>query len=271
VADPISGTSSDSNPYRPPQATLADVHPTLVLRELAESPQRMPAGRGASWWGEAWRLFKGAPGIWIVILVIFVVISMGLSLLPFVGLAGNLLFPIFIGGIMLGCRALDEGGALEVAHLFAGFKEHAGSLALVGVASLVGIFIAMAVAALFMLGGIGGIRVFMGGAGDVVSALGPTAVLLAVLVYMALIVPLMMVLWFAPPLVVFHRMAPLEAMKRSFAGCLKNMLPFLIYGLVGFLLAIVATIPIGLGWLVVGPMVFASIYASYKEIFLKHA
>jgi len=38
---------------------------------------------------------------------------------------------------------------------------------------------------------------------------------------------------------------------------------------VGFVLMIVATIPLGLGWLVLGPVLAASIYASYKDIYLK--
>jgi len=36
-----------------------------------------------------------------------------------------------------------------------------------------------------------------------------------------------------------------------------------------FLLALVAMIPIGLGWLVLGPMLSASVYTSYRDIYLK--
>ena len=56
-------------------------------------------------------------------------------------------------------------------------------------------------------------------------------------------------------------------MKESFAGCVQNMVPFLIYGLIGIGLAIVATIPLGLGWFVVAPMTIASIYTAYCDIF----
>jgi len=58
-------------------------------------------------------------------------------------------------------------------------------------------------------------------------------------------------------------------MKMSFAGCLRNILPFLVYGLVGFGLAIAATIPLFLGWLVLGPVVSASLYTSYRDIYFK--
>ena len=45
------------------------------------------------------------------------------------------------------------------------------------------------------------------------------------------------------------------------------MLPMLVYSLLGLVFAIVASIPLGLGWLVLAPMFAASIYASYKDIF----
>jgi uncharacterized membrane protein len=91
---------------------------------------------------------------------------------------------------------------------------------------------------------------------------------LAMLIYLALVVPLLMAVWLAAPLVVFHDQGAFEAMKASFMGCLKNILPFLVYGVIVFVLAIVATIPIGLGWLVLGPMTVASVYTAYRDIYL---
>jgi hypothetical protein len=34
-----------------------------------------------------------------------------------------------------------------------------------------------------------------------------------------------------------------------------------------FVLAIVASIPLGLGWLLLGPVIIASVYTSYRDIF----
>ena len=58
-----------------------------------------------------------------------------------------------------------------------------------------------------------------------------------------------------------------DSSKWSFFACLKNIGSFLIYGIVWMLLAIVATIPLGLGWLVLGPMTIASVYTAYRDIF----
>ena len=58
----------------------------------------VPAGRGADWWGSAWRLFTAAPAIWIIITVVYVALMMVLSLIPILGqVAVSLLHPVFAG------------------------------------------------------------------------------------------------------------------------------------------------------------------------------
>ncbi len=84
---------------------------------------------------------------------------------------------------------------------------------------------------------------------------------------MALSVLLYMALWFAPALVALRGTAPVDAIKQSFFGCLKNVVPFLIYGIIMMVLSIVATIPLGLGWLVLGPVAIASVYVAYRDIY----
>ncbi len=76
-----------------------------------------------------------------------------------------------------------------------------------------------------------------------------------------------MAYWYAPALVVFRNDEPLAAMKASFDACLVNMMPMLVYSLLGLVFAIGASIPFGLGWFVLGPVFAASVYASYKDIF----
>ena len=77
-----------------------------------------------------------------------------------------------------------------------------------------------------------------------------------------------MMIWFAPALVILNDMGAVEAMKRSFSGCIKNILPFLLYGVIAMVLVILGMIPLFLGLLVVIPVLTAAIYTSYKDIFL---
>ncbi len=56
-------------------------------------------------------------------------------------------------------------------------------------------------------------------------------------------------------------------MKMSFSGCLKNILPFLLYGVVALVMFFIGAIPVGLGLLVVMPVITASMYTAYRDIY----
>jgi len=255
-----------TNPYAAPKAAVADE--AIVLNaDFVPGGQSRPAGNGWSWIAEGWELFKRQPGLWIGMVLLAAVIFIAASLIPIVGpLATTLFGPVFAAGVMVGCKTLDSGGELELGHLFAGFRERTGTLIAVGALYLAATVVVIVVVSLVM--GVG--MMTMMGAGDPqeVAAMGMTIVL-AVLVMFALLLPAVMAIWLAAPLVVFHEHGAVEAMKGSFAGCLKNILPFLVYSVVLFVFAIAATLPLMLGWLVLGPVFAASVYASYRDIYLK--
>jgi uncharacterized membrane protein len=254
--------STPANPYAPPAAPVSD--PAQEADESAFLPggRGVPAGRGWSWIAEGWALFKESPLIWIVIFILFMFILIAVQLVPLLGgIAGMLLAPMLGAGLMIGARAVHQGEALEVGHLFAGFREGTGTLAVVGLLYLAGT--AVIVLAMVMLMGVG-ILGAMGGASMQALGLG---VVLGILVAAALSIPLVMAYWFAPALVALNGYSAFEAMKTSFSVCVKNALPFLVYGLVGMVLGLIATIPLGLGWFVLAPVGIASMYASYRDIF----
>ena len=223
------------------------------------------AGQGWTWIAEGFGLFKKAPGIWIAVVVILFVILIVLTLIPLLGaLATFLLMPVFIGGLLLGCQALQGGGELELSHLFAGFKQQTGNLIVLGALAIGGWIIVML--PVVAIAGTGAILAVLRGDAAGIAALGGSF-MLAWLVALALSIPIYMGLWFAPALVVLRGMAPVAAIRESFLGCLKNILPFLVYSIVVMVLGILAAIPLGLGWLVLGPTLIASVYVSYRDIF----
>ena len=256
-----------TNPYAAPRAQVADER-TGLPGNFDPQGHGVPAGDGWDWIASAFALFRAAPGVWIgMALVWFVIIMVG-GMIPFVGpLATSALWPVFVAGFAAASRSCEQSGACEFSELFAGFRERFGPLVAVGLISL-GISIAVFVA-VFAVMGVGFLGM-MGGEVDAeqAMAMGMT-MLLAALIAFALLLPLMMAMWFAPLLIMFHDMAPLEAMKSSFVGCLKNVLPFIVYGVVLFVASIVATIPLGLGWLVLGPVLAASVYTAYREIYFR--
>jgi len=183
------------------------------------------------------------------------------------------LWPVLIGGLMLGCRAIDRGNPLLVAHLFAGFRQRTRELVVAGAIYTGLLLVIFVVIAGLMLAifGIEFLSVLKETADTSQTGVAFTsavvAVLLGVLFFLLLLLPLVMAIWFAPALIMLAELKSTTAMKASFGGCLRNVVPFLVYGAVGVLLVILASIPFGLGWLVLVPVSFASIYASYCDIF----
>jgi hypothetical protein len=256
-----------ANPYSAPAAKVAD--PAAAPQgKFIPRGRGVAAGHGWSWIAQGWELFKRQPGLWIGISLTLFVILLVLAFIPLLGpLANALLWPVLSAGLLLGCRALAEGGKLEFGHLFAGFRERFGTLIAVGAISFA-VTLAIGVAVALVMG-IGMFTLFGGGPGANAAPEALMTMMLAMLVMFALLLPLVMAMWFAPALVVFHERGAVEAMKESFFGCLKNTVPFLIYGLIALVFMILASIPFGLGWLLLGPVLIASVYASYRDIYLE--
>lgn len=254
------------NPYQPPTSRVADV-PATVAGDgaYAVNGRAVDAGRGWSWISEGFGYFRQSAGLWILLAVIFLALIVALNVIPFIGWLGStLLVPVLVGGLMAGCQALERGGELELAHLFAGFRRNTGQLMMVG---LIGFALtAAAMIPLMLIIGTGFFAAMSGGASAPV--LGASA-MLAFLIALALFVPINMALWFAPALVMLQGESAPRAIGQSFKGCLKNILPFLIYGVILFVLAMLASIPLALGWLVLAPVVFGSVYAAYRDIFFQ--
>lgn len=227
------------------------------------------ADRGWAWIKHGTTLFMKAPLLWGALLIVLLVAALALSSLHFVGEAVvSLLTPVMLAGLMAGCRALDQDEELELAHLFSGFTRNTAALVSLGGISLLGQY------------GIFGVMTALGGGELVdlmmshetvsdpnvltqaVSAAGP-----AVLVGMALFCLLMMSMQYAPMLAYFRAVPPVAAMRLSFSAFTGNIGAMTVYGLIFFSLAIFASLPMMLGWLVLLPVMFTSLYSSYSDIF----
>ena len=262
VTPPV-GSAGDFNPYQQPQADLFVAQGTgeLVLAE----PRKLRMGAGWSWFSEGFGYFKRKPFMWLGTVVLFVVAMVILSMIPVLNLLLNLLSPVITGGFMVMCHKLYQDESTGVGDMFAGFKTHLGGLLLVGLLCVLGYILIAVVVVAVVFGGagvLGAIAAMNQGSPEALSFM-----MLALLVAMGLMIPLFMAYWFAPALVMLHNLPALRAMLLSFKGCLRNILPFLVYGLVGLVLAIIATIPIALGWLVLMPVMWGSMFAGYRQIF----
>lgn len=235
------------------------------------SPLRVNrAGAGWEWIVQGWRLFARAPLMWVISLIIVFIAAIAINLVPFIGsIAFQLLQGVIAAGFIVGCHSLSRGGDFELEHLLAGFKRNFTSLLILGVFLVVGGLVIMLV--LVLLVGATVVPIIMGG-GNAEQAMATIAasamtMMLGALVALALTIPMMAAYWFAPALVVLNDMRPVAALKASFFGSLRNFVPFLVYGIVMTVFAVIAVIPFGLGMLVWIPLAITSTYAAYRGIF----
>jgi uncharacterized membrane protein len=238
-------------------------------------PSRVnPAGAGWRWIASGWRIFTRAPLMWVIAIVLLVVAALVMGIIPFIGtLAFQLLQGVIAGGFMVACHSLARGGDFELEHLLSGFKRNFVDLLLVGVFMVVGGLAIMLVLMLFVGASVVPVVMHGGSMEQALAALAGSAmtVLLGGLVALALTVPLLAAFWFAPALVALNGMKAWPALKESFFGSFRNFVPFLVYGIVMLVFAILATIPFGLGFLVWVPLAFTSTYCAYRSIFTEPA
>ncbi|MCM8855526.1 MAG: hypothetical protein LC541_04400 [Candidatus Thiodiazotropha sp.] len=257
------GSEDEGDPYTPPEAELVQPEEGEM-----EGPQSVPAGNGLAWIGRGWWHFKQAPLAWIVVMIVWIVLTFVVSMIPLLGfIAVTLLTPTLIAGLMVGCHEQDQGGDFSVSHLFAGFANNAGQSVMVGLFYLLFMVLFFVGFGAFMFGSIGQLASQQADPEAMAMMLFSPSLVIGLIIASLLFIPIMMAYLFAPALVALEEMSAWEAMKLSFKACLKNILPFLLYSLVAMVLMIVGSIPFGLGLLIVSPILIGAIYSAYLDIF----
>lgn len=261
----------DKDPYAALSSFVQDAPAAAIDAEFVPGGQTVAGGNGWEWIAQGWSLFRREPGMWVALFVVFCLVVGGVSIVPFVGsVATVLLGPVMTAGVISVCRTAEAGGELQISQLFDGFRSRTGALVAVGALNLAA-WVAIFLAVFLVMGAGVGFAALKGAAGGDVGPGAIGGMLVGMLLVLALLVPVMMAVWFAAPLVYLHGQAPVDALKASFAGCLKNVVPFLVYGLVVLVLSVFATLPFLLGWLVLGPVLAGSYYASYRDIYTRRA
>jgi uncharacterized membrane protein len=232
-------------------------------------PRAVSAGRGTEWIAQGFGLFRLQPGAWIGILLLWIVINAVLGSVH-LEIANSFLNPIFLAGMMLGCDSQARGERLKVGHLFAAFQSGAATQLLLMTlwTWLLACLLLIPLVALIGWPLFGAWQELDNPTPEqFLQAVGLGKVLLVALGAAAIGLVIAMVVWFAPALIVFRKLAAIDALKLSFRGCQRSWLAFAVYGLVTALMFVLAVIPLGLGLLIAIPVLIASIYASYRDIY----
>lgn len=209
-----------------------------------------------------------------------------LNIVPVIGvLLASLAIPGLSVGLMQAARNVERGQPVGIQTLYGSLRDNARTLIALGALYLCCTLGALALSSLvdggallkFMLSNSRAERAMVEDADFTLSAL----------FIMLLMTPVLMAWWFAPVLAAWHRLGVGKALFFSFIACWMNWRPFLVYGLgllivagilPGVLLGILLLVMPGAAnlvtalvtmpmVLVIAPTIFASFYASYRDIF----
>jgi hypothetical protein len=186
-----------------------------------------------------------------------------------------LLTPVFIAGIMIGAAEFERGRAINVAHLFAGFRPHGSRLIALG-----GFYLLGQVATFWMMRIVGGdsFQTLLEGHGGEISPAQLTEampqLIQAMIVGFAVTVPILMAMIFAAPLVALANLHPVNAMATSLRACVRNLAALILYGMAIFGLFFFAALPFTsldsysnpAPW-IIAPVILPSLYIAYRDIF----
>ena len=247
--------------------------------------QTLPPAAGWRWLAGGFAIFRRNPPLLGMLVVAYWFTLIFLNILPILGtLLASLAVPGLSVGLMQAARNLERGQAIGLQTLYGGLKENPRTLFALGGLYLCCTLGILGVSTLIDGGDL--LRYMLGGHGER-AALEEADFTLSMLVVMLLLMPVLMAWWFAPVLAAWHKLTLGKSLFFSFVACWLNWRPFLNYGL--GLMLVTAVIPgvvlgmllllfpgaqnfiIGLVMtpmaLIVAPAVFASFYASFRDIF----
>lgn len=245
--------------------------------------QQLPARAGWHWLIAGLAILRGNPPMLVLVIAAYWLILLFLNLLPVVGaIVASIAIPGLSVGVMNACREIDQGRPVTAAVIFTGFRENVRSLVILGILYLV---LTMGVLAVSIPADGGELFTYLT-TGKRSDGNADDALLAALLVLLSLL-PLVMAYWFAPMLAAWHRLSPLKALFFSLVAVWINWRAFFVYALalagIGGLLPLflltavgllapgalgmvsaVLTVPL---FMFLMPVIFASFYASYRDVF----
>lgn len=247
-------------------APWQDMHPHDDLPLI----RHVGVGHGVQWISEGWSLFLRRPGFWLLVAFLQTLLVMLVMLVPLLGQVGaHLLMPILSAGLMVVAQRIWYNEPVTVPEAFTGFREHAPAVVNVGVWYMLGWMLIVALG--LLLGGgaaLSGMAVSLETQyewlGTAISVFG---ILLAVVISLLLVLPLVMSVWLAPPLAVFHDIPAMRAMSHSFVASWRSLPAFIVAFFLVALMLFLTSLTLGLGLLVVIPVMAGATYAAYRDLY----
>jgi hypothetical protein len=248
--------------------------------------QTLPTAAGWQWIFGGFAIFRRNPLMLGMLVIAYWFTVLLLNVLPVLGVViASLAIPGLSVGLMQAARNLERGQQIGLQTLYGSMKDNARTLIALGA-----LYLACTLGILGLSSLVDGgdfMRFMLSSSRAERAALEDADFILPALFITIFMVPVLMAYWFAPVLAAWHRLSLGRSLFFSFVACWMNWRPFLAYGIglavfavivPGLLLALllllfpgaanfimaIVTFPMVL---VIAPTIFASFYASYRDIF----
>ena len=284
----------NNTPYPPPETNVSNIQPSDTGGFIPKG-RAVPFINGAKWIDQGFKLVAGQLKIWLIIIAIFAVFDFVATL--FIQTSPSLATPISISmlliemllfaGILCVAESQRQNGSADLNLIGNGFVSRTGAIGGVLVIQVLIIIIA-AIVAVIMLGtsSINHIEQLIYAfqsenydlTNQAIAAIGPGKILLSFLVMFVIVIISQMLCCFAIPLIVLERQPFWKSLSQSFNGCLKNILPGLVYFVCLFITLVIFGLIIGfipmpefllsiLASAFKIPVWYLSLYFAYLNIF----
>ena len=246
----------------------------------------LPAKRGWGWLSDGLGIYRKKPLMLSLLVIGYWVLMVLISGFPLVGqIAGPLLIPVFSVSLMTGCRLIAQGSPLPPQLLFSGFRKNQRALLVLGVIYILISLCMIGIISIFDDGML--YQLLLLGERPSKEALADNEVMFMARL-MLFFLPTLMAYWFAPVLVAWHELSVGKALFFSIVACLRNWRAFLVYIIsvyvLGALLLLISALLLGTLFANAGeefaimlvttvlliflPVMYASFYVSYRDIFV---
>lgn len=227
----------------------------------------VPASAGITWIKLSFALFRAQPIAWISLVSAWLLMTLGLFLVPLVGGAiATILQPGFFASFVLAARDQELGKPVGVHQLFAAFRANGRPLVTIGSITLLAEIMVMVI--LGLMGLPRAISADANGMPDIQAYLqlleGKEWMVVLGFVMMIIIKA---ILWFTAPILALNQMPATHAIRWSSYALISNFLPMLVFGVLMNLIFFLALLPPFLGFLVALPLFAIAHYVSYRDLF----
>jgi hypothetical protein len=195
--------------------------------------QTVPARSGLQWALQGMRTFWKQPLAMSGLFFLFMALVSLASMLPFIGgVLALVLMPAFTAGLMAATQSITEGRFPMPATLWLALRPGPRRKPMLQLGALYAAGFLLLMALSMLVDGGQFARVYL--AGEVIrpELVQADSFQAALWVSMLLYMPLSMLFWHAPALVLWQDVSPLKSLFFSWMGCWRNKGAFLVYSLV---------------------------------------